>query len=145
MSAQGEGTLGACVAKQGLLGLAAQNLADRFSPAGKGEAIERKRACGEVGDEGGVGWGVGAGAGGSSWLLHLAWLVAFNRMSCRGKASGIRLPACLHKRIWFGRAACVHETARTSRPARLRKRIWFGRLVYTHERVRTSGLACRHR
>ena len=51
LNAKGQGTLNARVAKQGLLRLAAQNLADRFGPAGKGKTVERKRAHGEVGDK----------------------------------------------------------------------------------------------
>ena len=62
LSTKGQSPLGARVAKQRLLGLAAQNLANRFGPAGKGKAIERKRACGEVGDQRDAGWSINNGA-----------------------------------------------------------------------------------
>ena len=88
LNAKGQRTLGARVAKQGLLGLAAQNLADRFGPAGKGEAIERKRACGEVGDEGGLGRGSVNGMRGAAQLLCVIRLVGFGKMDRMGEVGG---------------------------------------------------------
>ena len=88
LSAKGQGTLGARVAKQGLLGLAAQNLADRFGPAGKGEAIERKRARGEVGNERGTRRDGVNGMRGAAQLLCAIRLVGFGKMDRMGEVGG---------------------------------------------------------
>ena len=85
LSAKGQRALGARVVKQGLLGLAAQNLADRFGPAGKGKAVERKRARGEVDDERGTVGGVGTGMHRCAQLLCVIRLVGFGKMGRTGE------------------------------------------------------------
>ena len=99
LNAKGQGTLSARVAKQRLLRLAAQNLADRFGPAGKGKAIERERARGEIGNQGSMGRGFVNGTRGANRLLCLVWLIGFDKRDCRSKASGIRLAAWQRRRI----------------------------------------------
>ena len=88
LNAKGQRALGARVAKQGLLGLATQNLADRFGPAGKGKAVERKRARGEVGDERGTGRGSANGMRGAAQLLCVIRLVGFGKMDRMGEVGG---------------------------------------------------------
>ena len=88
LSAKCQRALGARVTKQGLLGLAAQNLADRFGPAGKGKTIERKRARGEVGNERGTVGGVGTGMHRCAQLLCAIRLVGFGKMDRMGEVGG---------------------------------------------------------
>ena len=88
LSAKCQRALGARVAKQGLLGLAAQNLADRFGPAGKGKTVQGKRARGEVGDERGLGRGSVNGMRGAAQLLCVIRLVGFGKMDRMGEVGG---------------------------------------------------------